>query len=158
MSMDNISDDLREFLEASGWVPGRRVDVDRSVASLRAAGFHVSDDAIDFLVQFGFLRFDHEPSILLNNKKSFCWTKFDPSLVATRSDARIARRCASVVGDELSPVGTDGFHLTIYIAGTGGFFAGRDASVFRYADSASNLFRAMRNGDRPTLLGDWSLE
>src|SRR5262245_9598344 len=114
MSMDDISDGLRDFLETSGWVPGRKVDVDRLVASLRAVGFHVADSAVDFLAQFGFLRFDHEPSILLNNEKSFCWTKFDPSVVATSRDARVARRCAEVVGEELSPVGIDGFHLTIY--------------------------------------------
>lgn len=156
--MDEMSDDLNRFLETSGWAPGRRVDVDQLVSSLRLAGFYVAGPAVEFLAQFGFLRFDHEPSILLDGKRSYCWTNFDPSIVATNRDARIAKRCAGLVGEELSPIGVDGFHLTIYTTEARRFFAGRDASVFRYADSTADLFAAMRDGVRPTRIGDWKLE
>lgn len=158
MSMDEMPDDLNTFLATSGWAPGRQVGVDQLQRSLRSAGFYIADSAIEFLSQFGFLRFNHEPSILLDGKRSYCWTNFDPRVVSTSRDARIARRCANLVGEELSPVGEDGFHLTIYTTDSRRFFAGRDASVFKYADSAAGLFRAMRDGVRPTRIGDWKLE
>ncbi|WP_433370414.1 SUKH-3 domain-containing protein [Actinoplanes sp. CA-142083] len=130
------------------------MDVNDLVDSLRSLGFEVSAAAVDFLERFAFLRLTHEPSLLLHGEREFSWTLFDPTAVATSRDARTARQCSALAGKSLCPVGTDGFHFTIYIAGDGTFFAGRDASLFRYADSVDDLFRALRVGSRPTRLED----
>ncbi|WP_326552771.1 SUKH-3 domain-containing protein [Micromonospora sp. NBC_01813] len=153
-----FSSDVVDMLERAGWESGRHVAIDDLTGSLRSFGFAVSEAAIDFLTEFAFIRLEHEPSIVLNAKKSFCWTSFDPAVVATRRDARISDRCSSVVGKSLCPVGTDGFHFTIYVAGDGSFFAGRDASVFQYGESVEVLLRAICNGVRPTKISEWIIE
>jgi len=154
--VDAVPGDLVGLLSSAGWVPGRRVDAGDILDRLRSLGFEVSEAATEFLSRFAFLSLEHEPSILLHGERSYCWTRFDPSAVATTRDARIARRCAEIVGTSLCPVGTDGFHLTLYIAADSTFFAGRDASVFRYASDTVELLTMMRAGQRPVLLGEWS--
>ncbi|MEV4349466.1 SUKH-3 domain-containing protein [Actinoplanes sp. NPDC049596] len=155
--MDAVPEDLVGLLSSAGWAPGRRIDVLPVSEQLTAAGFEVSGAAAEFLSQYAFLSFRHEPSILLDGQRSYCWTRFDPGAVATTRDARIARRCAEIAGTSLCPVGTDGFHLTLYISPGAAFFAGKDASVFRYAPSLTALLRAMRDGVRPELIGEWMI-
>lgn len=157
MLMDSVPGDLVAMLERAGWHPGRQVGVGEITDSLRSLEFDVSDAAIAFLSQFAFLYLLHEPSILLGEERSFCWTRFDPTSVATLRDARIARRCAEIVGKSLCPVGTDGFHFTIYIADDCSFFAGRDASVYSYGRTSFELLRLIRDGRRPAHLGEWSV-
>lgn len=147
-----------EILDRAGWGPGRNADIDDLVDLLRSCGFVMSAPALDFLREFGFLRLEHEPSIILHGKKSSCWTTFDPTVVATHRDARIADRCSSVVGKSLCPVGVDGFHFTIYMTNEGSLLAGRDASVYRYAESIQGLLRAMFDGSRPTKIADWVID
>lgn len=155
--MESLESDSIGLLEHAGWVGGEREDVSDVVDVLRALEFKVSDAAIDFLSHFARLRVTHEPSIVLDGGKSCSHTTFDPTRVATSRDSRIARRCSKIIGLDICPVGTDGFHFTIYITPDYRFFAGRDASVFQYAETVNGLFRAMRSGIRPTYVGDWSL-
>jgi hypothetical protein len=149
--------DIARWLAQAGWHPDRRVDVDGMNGSLREAGFPVSRAGVAFLESFGRLKLVHEPSIELTNGRSSCWTEFDPTVVATPRDARVAGRCSAIAGRALCPVGVDGFHLTLYVADDATFSAGVDASVFHCADSAGELFRAMLDGQRPRRIGDWQL-
>ncbi|MFY1651157.1 SUKH-3 domain-containing protein [Solwaraspora sp. WMMB762] len=156
--MNSLPADLLDILRCAGWGPGRNADIGDLVDLLHSCGFVLSAPALDFLREFGFLRLEHEPSIILRGKKSPCWTTFDPTAVATHRDARIADRCSSVVGKSLCPVGVDGFHFTIYMTNEGSLLAGRDASVFRYAESVQGLLRAMFDGSRPTKIADWVID
>lgn len=158
MPIHSFSRSVIDMLKRTGWQPARHVAVDGLVDSMRSAGFDVPMAAISFLSEFAFLTLEHEPSIFLHGEKSSCWTRFDPAAVSTSRDARISKRCSVIAGKSLCPVGTDGFHLTVYIAGDGAFFAGRDASVFQYAGSIEALMTAMHEGVRPTEIGQWSIE
>src|SRR5688572_1167753 len=124
MSMPSIPDDVVDLLEGAGWKPDRHVHTEDMVESLRTAGYEVSVAAVSFLSRFAFLKLDHELSIWLDVRRSRCWTRFDPIVVASPRDARIAGRCSAVCGKALCPIGTDGFHLTIYVADDGTFFGG----------------------------------
>ncbi|MFC3744924.1 SUKH-3 domain-containing protein [Paractinoplanes deccanensis] len=148
--------DLVGMLSSAGWTPGRRVDVTGVAATLRAAGFEVPRAATEFLSQFAYLHVQHEPHIELHGEPAHCWTRFDPTAVATPRDADVARRCAETAGEALCPIGTDGFHLTLYITPGATFYAGRDASVYRYAPDQAELLRMMRDGRRPHLIGEWT--
>ncbi|MEV4638115.1 SUKH-3 domain-containing protein [Actinoplanes sp. NPDC049548] len=151
-----LEPDVTQWLASSGRTPDRKMDVTDLIARLRAVGFDVAPAAEAFLQGFAYMSVDHEPSVMIDGVKTTCWTRFDPGDVATSRDARVARRCEEVVGKTLCPVGIDGFHLTLYIARDGGFYASRDASVFAYADSTSEMFRAMRHGVRPRHMADWT--
>nr|MDT0657876.1 SUKH-3 domain-containing protein [Micromonospora sp. DSM 115978] len=153
--MDELPEELIDLLVSAGWRRDEPKIVEGIFRNLRSTGFEVSDAAVDFLSCYGLLKINHRPTVLLNGSNAFCWTAFDPTVVATARDARIALRCSSIVGRSLCPVGIDGFHLTLYVADDCSFFAGRDASVYRYADSVVGLFRAMKDGVRPAHLADW---
>jgi hypothetical protein len=60
--------------------------------------------------------------IELGGRTTFTWTEFSPSAVCTERSVRVAGRCSEIVGEPLFPVGTDGFHLTIYVSPAGRFF------------------------------------
>jgi hypothetical protein len=75
--------------------------------------------------------------------------------VCTERDAQVAKLCAKLTGTSLSPVGTDGFHLTIYISPAEELFAGVDASVFSYAKTTTDFFTNMADRIRP---GEWELQ
>ncbi|MEU9974403.1 SUKH-3 domain-containing protein [Streptomyces sp. NPDC051014] len=153
----NLGDTALALLKDAGWSPGRRVDVSEAVRRLRAVGFEVSEAACEFLEKFSLLRISHLPSIEMDGQEIFCWTQFDPSRVCTERDAEVANRCAGLAGTSLCPVGTDGFHLTIYIAGDGRFFAGMDASLYSYSPDIDGLFSSMAEGVRPRHIADWIL-
>ena len=151
----SFTDAARALLEGAGWTPCRRVDVAELVGDMRAVGFDVSDAAVDFLEEFSQLRISHAPSIMMGEREIFCWTEFDPARVCTERDARIANRCSELVGESLCPVGTDGFHFTVYISAGRKFYAGMDASVYSYSGDAGELFSLMAVGVRPQHLADW---
>jgi SUKH-3 immunity protein len=153
--MTLVDNDVHSLLKNAGWKSTRQVRTEAVEYSLRSTGFQVSDFAMRFLSQLAFSKLDHEPSISFGGQKNYFCTQFDPTVVATPRDARVAERCAATCGKALCPIGTDGFHLTIYVSGDGEFFAGADTSVFRYADSVGGLFRAMRDGVRPSKIGGW---
>jgi hypothetical protein len=153
-SSKNVVDTLRR----AGWQHARHVAVGEVINSLQSVGFDVPTAAVRFLSEFAFLELEHEPSISLHGDRSSCWTRFDPTAVSTSRDARISKRCAAIARKGLCPVGTDGFHLTIYIAHDSTFFAGRDSSVFHYAESVDGLMAAMYEGVRPSEIGQWSME
>ncbi|GLY08749.1 hypothetical protein Acsp01_91280 [Actinoplanes sp. NBRC 101535] len=145
------------MLTSGGWNPDRKVDIESICGLLESVGFASIPASKAFLSEFYLLKFDHNPSLEINGVESFCWTSFDPAEVATGRDARIAERCSELIGEDLYPVGTDGFHLTIYITDGMKFFAGRDSYVLSYADSVAGLFGAMQGGRRPEIIGEWQL-
>ncbi|WP_158712346.1 SUKH-3 domain-containing protein [Streptomyces sp. NRRL F-5135] len=147
----------RFLAEASGWRPGRVVDVSGLVHEMNLVGFDVSAAARRFLETFWKVRIEHPPSIELNGREMFSWTEFDPARVCTERDARIAGRCAGVAGEPLCPLGIDGFHLTVYMSPSGKFFAGMDSSLFSYADRIDEFFAKLADGSRPQLVGNWEL-
>jgi hypothetical protein len=138
-------------------MPDRGVDVSGLIRDMESVGFDVPDAACRFLEMFWHLRVEHPPSINLNGRKIFCWTEFDPTLVCIERDARIASRCAEVVGESLCPLGIDGFHLTIYMSPSGRFFAGMDSSVFEHAECADEFFAKLADASRPQRVGEWDL-
>ncbi|MFC9472116.1 hypothetical protein ACFTS5_07985 [Nocardia sp. NPDC056952] len=85
-------------------------------------------------------------------------TYFDPSAVCTARNVDVARRCAEVAGAALLPIGVDSFHLTLYSGSDGQFYAGFDSSVYRYADDRDVLFSMLKDGIRPLLLGQQTLQ
>jgi hypothetical protein len=147
----------RRLVEAAGWSLGRVADVSEVVREMELVGFAVSPAARSFLETFWKLRIEHPPSIEMNGTEIFCWTEFDPLRVCTERDADVGRRCAAVVGESLCPLGIDGFHLTVYMAPSGKFFAGMDSSVFVYADGVDEFFAQLADGSRPRLVGNWEL-
>ena len=122
-----------------------------------SVGFDVSPAAQRFLTAFSGLRTEHPPSIVLNGKKVHSWTEFDPMRVCTERDSRIASRCAKVVDEPLCPVGTDSFHLTVYISPSMRFFAGMDASVYKRGESVDEFFAGLAEGEKPQLVGSWEI-
>lgn len=141
----------------AGWSPGRAADVTADIRRLESVGFRSSAFAEEFLGSFLGLELEHPPSIELGGKAIFCWTRFSPSAVCTERDARVARRCAEVTGEPLFPVGTDGFHLTIYVSPTGRFYAGMDSRVYEYSTDVDGLLGMMAAGERPRKIGEWVL-
>ncbi|WP_433252819.1 SUKH-3 domain-containing protein [Actinomadura nitritigenes] len=93
-----------------------------------------------FMEMFCSLRNEHSPSIMLNGTEMFCWTAFNPMRVYVERDAEVAAHCAEVAGETLCPLGTDGFHLTIYMSLSGRIFAGENASVFRCSETVDKFF------------------
>jgi hypothetical protein len=141
----------------AGWSPGRVGDATAGIRRLEAVGFQGSACAAEFLGSFLGLRMEHLPSIELNGRTVFTWTRFDPSAVCTEGDAGVAGCCSEVVGVPLFPVGTDGFHLTIYVSPEGWFYAGMDSRVYEYSENVDGLFGMMAAGIRPREVGEWSL-
>lgn len=141
----------------AGWSPGRVVDAAADIQRLESVGFRRSASATEFLGSFLGLRVEHPPSIELNGRTVFCWTEFSPSAVWTERDARVAGRCSEVVGEPLFPVGTDGFHLTVYVSPAGRFYAGMDSRVYEYSEDADGMFGMMAAGVRPRKIGEWHL-
>ncbi|MGW7824413.1 SUKH-3 domain-containing protein [Streptomyces puniciscabiei] len=153
----SLGDKARGLLENAGWSMERSVDVSEVVRNLRVVGFDVSEAALHFLERFFLLRISHPPSIDIGGQEIFCWTEFDPGRVCTERDAMVANRCSELIGASLCPVGTDGFHRTIYISNDGRFFAGIDASLYRYSEDVDELFSSMADGVRPQHLADWNI-
>ncbi len=149
----SVDDMLRE----AGWLPGRDVDATDVFARLGSCGFRVSDAARNFLGRYYGLRLLHEPCIEVRGTVVCTRTSFDPLVVATERDVRFAERCSSVAGVDLCPVGTDGFHLTIYVSPDGRLWGGKDSYVYAYASDESRLFEKMRTGERPSKIGEWRL-
>jgi SUKH-3 immunity protein len=142
---------------SAGWSPGRVADAAADIRRLESVGFRSFACAAEFLDSFLGLRLRHPPSIELGGKTIFCWTEFSPSAVCTERDAQVAWRCSEVIGEPLFPVGTDGFHLTIYVSPSARFYAGVDSYVFEYSGNADDLFGMMAAGVRPRRIGEWSL-
>jgi hypothetical protein len=142
---------------SAGWSPDRAVDVAADIRRLESVGFQSSEPAAEFLGSFLGLRLEHLPSIELGGKRIFTWTRFAPSAVCTERDARVAGRCSEVAGESLFPVGTDGFHLTIYVSPAGRFWAGMDSRVYEYSADADGMLAMMAAGARPRQIGEWSL-
>jgi hypothetical protein len=140
----------------AGWSPSRVVDVISGIRDLESVGFRASDPAVEFLRSFLGLRLEHPPSIEIEGRRIFCWTKFSPSAVCTERDAWVADRCSEIVGESLFPVGTDGFHLTVYVAPSGRCHAGMDSRVYEYSGDADGLLRMMAAGARPRKIGEWN--
>lgn len=141
----------------AGWSSDRVVDPTAEVCRLESVGFQKSANAVEFLRSFLGLRLEHPPSIELKGRTIFTWTEFSPSAVCTERDARVAGRCSELIGEPLFPVGTDGFHLTIYVSPTGRFYAGVDSWAFEYSENADGLLRMMAAGIRPRKIGEWHL-
>lgn len=140
-----------------GWSPDRVADADADIRRLESVGFRGSACAAEFLSSFLGLRLEHPPSIELKGRTVFCWTEFSPSAVCTERDVWVAGRCSEVTGESLFPVGTDGFHLTIYVSPAGRFYAGVDSWAFECSGNADGLFEMMAAGVRPRKIGEWSL-
>lgn len=146
----------RRLAEEMGWQPERAADVSALAHEMTTAGFDVSQAARRFLTAFSGLRAEHLPSLTLNGRQIWSWTEFDPRLVCTNRDARVASRCANVVGEPLCPVGVNSFHLTVYITPSMSFFAGMDASVYEYGAAADEFFARLADGARPQPRGSWN--
>jgi hypothetical protein len=143
---------------SAGWIPDRVADATADIRRLESVGFRSSACAAEFLGSFLGLRLEHLPSIELNGRTVFTWTEFSPSAVCTEGDSWVAGRCSEIVGVPLFPVGTDGFHLTIYVSPAGRFYAGMDSRVYEYSRDADGLFGMMAAGERPRKMGEWSLD
>jgi len=141
----------------AGWSPDRAVDAAADIHRLESVGFHASECAAEFLASFLGLRLEHPPSIELGGRTVFTWTRFAPSAVCTERDARVAARCSEITGEPLFPVGTDGFHLTVYVSPAGRFYAGMDSRVYEYSENADGMLAMMAAGRRPRKIGEWSL-
>lgn len=141
----------------AGWSPDRVVDATADIRSLESVGFQSSAFAAEFLGSFLGLRLEHPPSIEIEGKTIFTWTRFCPSAVCTERSARVASRCSEITGEPLFPVGTDGFHLTIYVSPAGRFYAGVDSWAFEYSENADGMLGMMAAGVRPRRIGEWSL-
>lgn len=141
----------------AGWSPGRVADAAADIRRLESVGFPSSAFAAEFLGSFLGLRLEHLPSIELGGRTIFTWTEFSPSAVCTERSARVAVRCSEIVGEPLFPVGTDGFHLTIYMSPAGRFYAGMDSRVYEYSGDADGMFGMMAAGVRPRGIGEWHL-
>jgi hypothetical protein len=145
------------MLRRSGWLPGRDVDTTDVVARLEGCGFRVSSAARHFLGKYYGLRFVHQPCLEIGGSTKCTTTSFDPLVVATERDVWFAERCVPVTGVDLCPVGTDGFHLTIYMSPDGGLWGGKDSYVYAYAEAESGLFEKMLAGERPVKIGVWEV-
>lgn len=152
-----VYDAGRALIEASGWTLDAEIDISSLIDDLQKVGFDVPPTARQFLSRFWRLRLQHPPSVTIDQRIISCWTEFDPLKVCTGRDAEIARRCSELVDRELTPVGTDGFHMTIYITRLGEFYSGVDSFVFEYAENANDLFSRMASGVRPVLIAEWKL-
>lgn len=141
----------------AGWSPDRAVDAAPDIHRLESVGFQGSACAAEFLGSFLGLRLEHPPSIELGGKTIFTWTRFDASAVCTEGDARVAGRCSEITGESLFPVGTDGFHLTVYVTPAGRIYAGMDSRVYEYSRDADGMLAMMAAGVRPGKIGEWSL-
>ncbi|MFI8803196.1 MULTISPECIES: SUKH-3 domain-containing protein [Micromonospora] len=139
---------------AAGGLP----EIEVVAANLKRAGFECHEEGHAFLGQYIGLTVEHPPTLLIAGERIASWTRFEPSAVCTVRDARISRRCATVAGVALMPVGVDSFHLTIYSGSDGRFYAGFDSSVYRYGNSRNDMFSMMKNGVRPSFLGDWAAQ
>ena len=142
---------------SAGWVPDWVADATADIRRLESVGFRSSVCAAEFLGSFLGLRLEHLPSIEFNGRTVLTWTEFSPSGVCTEGDSWVAGRCSEIVGVPLFPVGTDGFHLTIYVSPAGRFYAGMDSRVYEYSRDADGLFGMMAAGERLRKIGEWSL-
>ncbi|MGB3440391.1 MAG: SUKH-3 domain-containing protein [Actinophytocola sp.] len=148
----------RQLAEEVGWQPERAMDVSVIVHEMISVGFDVSPAALRFLTAFSGLRIVHSPSIMLNDRRVWSWTEFDPKQVRTERGSIIACRCAEIVDESsLCPVGINSFHFTIYISPAMRFFAGMDSSVYGYGDSVDEFFARLVDEEKPVFLGSWAL-
>ncbi|WIX78750.1 SUKH-3 domain-containing protein [Amycolatopsis carbonis] len=151
--------ELEEFLSSFGWEAGRvRREADAIVVGLERVGFVCHEQAKNFLSECFGLKIDHPPALFIAGERISSWTHFDPSAVCTTRDADVARRCAGVAGTVLCPIGVDSFHVTVYSGSDGAFYAGFDSSVYQYGEDRNAMFSMMKDGIRPILLGEWTLE
>ncbi|MEV6431274.1 SUKH-3 domain-containing protein [Nocardia sp. NPDC051463] len=151
--------ELAEFLSSFGWeVAGVRPEADAVTADLERVGFACHEEGRSFLGEYLGLEIDHLPALVIAGERISSWTYFDPSAVSTVRDVDVARRCAEVAGAVLFPIGVDSFHMTLYSGSDGKFYAGFDSSVYRYAEDPNVLFSMLKNGVRPILLGEWTLQ
>jgi hypothetical protein len=103
IQFDSIHPDVLAAISASGWLPGRRVDVDRWIAPLRGEGYRVSPLAKEILSSLGGLVVD-PVNISGPNFSNDEPLNFDP-ISAGSGQRELAEEVENILGGSYFPIG-----------------------------------------------------
>lgn len=131
--MTELSKQTVECLNRAGWNPNRAIDTSEFEASLRAAGFVVSDAVLNFLKEYGGLRITYPHFKVANTQDDM---HFDVSVVVRHVLPVVVDAYAKVLGKDLCPIGeaSQGY-MVLLMDEQGQVYAGYD-DFFVYVGSS----------------------
>jgi hypothetical protein len=136
-------------LRASGWWPGRHIELTSEVAVLEDEGIEPWPEFLAFLEQYAGLE------IKSDDGTQMLW--IDGARAARETDPEWTRAYSDRIGSVLAPVGGHS-HMTIYLGRDGEFYGGFDREYGRLASSMEELLNALFNRGGPPARLEYELE
>jgi SUKH-3 immunity protein len=134
-------------LEASGWRPGRSIDINVWVRALKSDGYDAFPSVAEFLREFGGLKLVF-PHAKVAGVEDDC--QFDPALAAADVSPERVSYWAGGIDERLCVVGeAHRRNMTLVMGISGKVFAGRDELLLAIGDDGEDAIEALCTGRPP---------
>jgi SUKH-3 immunity protein len=135
-----MRDSTERLLRAAGWHPGRSLETASVRSFLESEGYHVSDQAEQFLREFTGVSID----FTRNRRTDTIW--FDGKRAGSLADLDWVTYYEEQVKTSLTPIGYSNHeHLLLMAAADGSFYGGYDDFLWPLGEPATEMIEKLLN-------------